>query len=84
VVIIPPTVWTNAAHANGVSSLGTLNLNDLDVSQYNVQQVAAQLIKIAQFYQFDGYLINEESGSDGNWDLQLMKLLQTNQLTVIW
>jgi endo-beta-N-acetylglucosaminidase D len=47
VVIIPPTVWTNAAHANGVSSLGTLNLNDADVSKYNVQQVTAQLIKIA-------------------------------------
>jgi endo-beta-N-acetylglucosaminidase D len=24
---IPPTVWTNAAHKNGVKSLGTLNLN---------------------------------------------------------
>ena len=24
---IPPTVWTNAAHKNGVRSLGTLNLN---------------------------------------------------------
>jgi endo-beta-N-acetylglucosaminidase D len=90
VVIIPPTVWTNAAHANGVSSLGTLNLNDVNVSDYNVQLVAAQLIKIAQFYQFDGYLINDENGSgeqDANWDLQLMTLLRANQakpLTVIW
>ena len=89
-VIIPPTVWTNAAHANGVSSLGTLNLNDVDVSKYNVQQVAAQLINIAQFYQFDGYLINDETGSgeqDANWDQQLMTRLRTNQakpLTVIW
>jgi endo-beta-N-acetylglucosaminidase D len=90
VVIIPPTVWTNAAHANGVSSLGTLNLNNEDVSKYNVQLVAAQLIKIAQFYQFDGYLINDENyygEQEKNWDLQLMTLLRTNQakpLTVIW
>jgi|GEM_PF-2165994 endo-beta-N-acetylglucosaminidase D len=26
-VTIPPTVWTNAAHKNGVRSFGTLNLN---------------------------------------------------------
>lgn len=26
-VTIPPTVWTNAAHKNGVQSFGTLNLN---------------------------------------------------------
>jgi hypothetical protein len=52
--------------------------------------VAAQLIRIAQFYQFDGYLINDENRNgeqDANWDLQLMTLLRTNRakpLTVIW
>ncbi|MEO6393377.1 MAG: hypothetical protein ABIP75_16125 [Pyrinomonadaceae bacterium] len=84
---IPPTVWTNAAHANGVLSLGTFNVNAFNVSQYSVQQAAAQLIKIAQFYQFDGYLINDENGSDPNWDMQLMQILQTNAqkpLVVFW
>jgi mannosyl-glycoprotein endo-beta-N-acetylglucosaminidase len=90
-VTIPPTVWTNAAHANGVVSLGTFNVNGFNVSQYNVQQVANQLIKIAQFYQFEGYLFNDENqgnpSADPNWDLQLMNMLQMNTmkpLMVFW
>jgi mannosyl-glycoprotein endo-beta-N-acetylglucosaminidase len=86
-VIIPPTVWTNAAHANGVLSLGTLNLNDLSNDGIDATTVANQLIQIAKYYQFDGYCINDETGSDGDWDRQLMAQLRSNEekdLIVIW
>ncbi|XP_027703339.1 cytosolic endo-beta-N-acetylglucosaminidase isoform X1 [Vombatus ursinus] len=70
-VTIPPVVWTNAAHKHGVSVLGTLitewteggrlceKFLSGDPSSY--QKVADQLVRIAQFFRFDGWLINIEN-----------------------
>ena len=86
-VIIPPTVWTNAAHANGVLSLGTLNVNGVSKDGIDAITVANQLVQIAKYYQFDGYAINDETYSGADWDLQLMSQLRSNaqkNLIVIW
>ncbi|XP_051851402.1 cytosolic endo-beta-N-acetylglucosaminidase isoform X1 [Antechinus flavipes] len=70
-VTIPPVVWTNAAHKHGVSVLGTFitewteggrlceKFLSGDPSSY--QTVADQLVRIAQFFRFDGWLINIEN-----------------------
>ncbi len=84
---IPPTVWTNAAHANGVLSLGTLNLNGVSKDGIDQTTVANQLIQIAGYYQFDGYAINDETYSGADWDQKLMSQLSNNgqkNLIVIW
>jgi endo-beta-N-acetylglucosaminidase D len=86
-VIIPPTVWTNAAHANGVLSLGTLNVNEVSKDGIDATTIANQLIQIAKYYQFDGYTINDETYSGGDWDRVLMAQLRSNEqknLIVIW
>ncbi|XP_058140814.1 cytosolic endo-beta-N-acetylglucosaminidase isoform X2 [Dasypus novemcinctus] len=70
-VTIPPVGWTNAAHRHGVSMLGTF------ITEWNeggklceaflagdapsYQAVADQLVRIAQFFRFDGWLINIEN-----------------------
>ena len=70
---IPPTVWTNAAHKNGVSCLGTLNLDslvleheekdkDFPVLEFlsNMPDISQELYDIAFYFNFDGYLFNYE------------------------
>ncbi|QBR71036.1 hypothetical protein CU048_06795 [Beijerinckiaceae bacterium] len=45
---VPPTVWTNAAHKNGVLSLGTLGLNwyeQENVGKFDLDDVKAMLTK---------------------------------------
>ncbi|XP_066469987.1 cytosolic endo-beta-N-acetylglucosaminidase isoform X2 [Tiliqua scincoides] len=70
-VTIPPVVWTNAAHHNGVLMLGTFITEGIDGwkiceaflsgGEEAYQAVAEQLATIAQFYRFDGWLINIEN-----------------------
>ncbi|XP_074081115.1 cytosolic endo-beta-N-acetylglucosaminidase isoform X2 [Macrotis lagotis] len=70
-ITIPPVVWTNAAHKHGVSVLGTLITEWKEGGQlcekflsgdpYTSQKVADQLVRIAQFFRFDGWLINIEN-----------------------
>ncbi|KAF7247448.1 Cytosolic endo-beta-N-acetylglucosaminidase [Varanus komodoensis] len=71
-VTIPPVVWTNAAHRNGVLMLGTFITEWTDggkmceaflagEDEEAYQAVAAQLAAIAQFYRFDGWLVNIEN-----------------------
>lgn len=85
---IPPTVWTNAAHKNGVRCLGTLNLNDLpNVGAFvgDTGRVSATLSQIASYYGFDGYLFNYEGGSDIGAPLKtIMANLRTGGLTIVW
>jgi endo-beta-N-acetylglucosaminidase D len=96
---IPPTVWTDAAHANGVLSLSMLNLNDDGASHPNllntpekVERVASTAVAIAKFYGFDGYLINNETykrddgegAPTGAETMSLMNALRAAGLTVIW
>ncbi|KAJ7315895.1 hypothetical protein JRQ81_002057 [Phrynocephalus forsythii] len=70
-VTIPPVVWTNAAHRNGVLMLGTFitewteggkmceSFLAGEAEAYHA--VAEQLAAVAQFYRFDGWLVNIEN-----------------------
>ncbi|KFO35674.1 Cytosolic endo-beta-N-acetylglucosaminidase, partial [Fukomys damarensis] len=70
-VTIPPVGWTNVAHRHGVCVLGTFitEWNDggklceafLAGDPRSYQAVADQLVQIAQFFRFDGWLINIEN-----------------------
>nr|XP_060501184.1 cytosolic endo-beta-N-acetylglucosaminidase isoform X2 [Panthera onca] len=70
-VTIPPVGWTNAAHRHGVCVLGTFIAEWKEGGQLceaflagderSYQAVADQLVLIAQFFRFDGWLINIES-----------------------
>ncbi|XP_043441671.1 cytosolic endo-beta-N-acetylglucosaminidase isoform X3 [Prionailurus bengalensis] len=70
-VTIPPVGWTNAAHRHGVCVLGTFIAEwkeggrlceaFLAGDEHSYQAVADQLVLIAQFFRFDGWLINIES-----------------------
>ncbi|XP_033631181.1 cytosolic endo-beta-N-acetylglucosaminidase-like [Asterias rubens] len=69
-VTIPPPGWTNAAHKNGVPMLGTVITEWTDgsercqeafSSEASYKALADKLVAIAQFYKFDGWLINIEN-----------------------
>ncbi|XP_055097875.1 cytosolic endo-beta-N-acetylglucosaminidase isoform X1 [Symphalangus syndactylus] len=70
-VTIPPVGWTNAAHRHGVCVLGTFitEWNEggrlceafLAGNERSYQAVADRLVQIAQFFRFDGWLINIEN-----------------------
>ena len=63
---IPPPVWTNTAHRNGVLVLGTFIMEGIDLEnlitrdgdRYKLADILAQM---ADCYGFDGWLINLES-----------------------
>ena len=85
---VPPLVWTNAAHKNGVVSLGALNLNglqDLTTFMQDPAKVAATLTDIVRNYGFEGYLINyEESLPVGPALITLTKALRSAGLVTVW
>ncbi|ESO93332.1 hypothetical protein LOTGIDRAFT_119666 [Lottia gigantea] len=69
-VTIPPPCWTNAGHRHGVKVLGTLitewkygfeccNLFLENVDVY--KNFATKLVNMAEYYRFDGWLINIEN-----------------------
>ncbi|XP_025715705.1 cytosolic endo-beta-N-acetylglucosaminidase isoform X1 [Callorhinus ursinus] len=70
-VTIPPVGWTNAAHRHGVCVLGTFITEWKEGGQLceaflagderSYRAVADQLVLIAQFFRFDGWLINIEN-----------------------
>lgn len=70
-VTIPPVGWTNAAHRHGVCMLGTFITEwqegarlceaFLAGDERSYQAVADRLVQIAQFFHFDGWLINIEN-----------------------
>ncbi|GAB6902963.1 endo-beta-N-acetylglucosaminidase [Kineosporia succinea] len=68
---LPNSGYTNAAHKNGVKSLGTVFLSENDRGTQTYTEllkqdaeggypVARKLIELAQWYGFDGYFINQE------------------------
>ncbi|XP_042913021.2 cytosolic endo-beta-N-acetylglucosaminidase [Parasteatoda tepidariorum] len=69
-VTIPPCGWISAAHKNGVKILGTF-ITEWDdgikvceallENEDAVEQLSAQLVKIANYFNFDGWLINIEN-----------------------
>lgn len=69
-VTIPPPCWTNAAHTHGVPVLGTLITENIDgivrCSNFlkdtsSVEALVNQLVNIAEYYGFDGWLLNIEN-----------------------
>ncbi|PIK50289.1 putative cytosolic endo-beta-N-acetylglucosaminidase isoform X1 [Apostichopus japonicus] len=69
-VSIPPPGWTNAAHTNGVSMLGTfitewkegaIRCQEIFQSEAAFKAVADKLVDVAIYYNFDGWLINIEN-----------------------
>ena len=65
---IPNPAYTNAAHKNGVKSIGCIFLprtgqpsaDMLEQDENGGFPVADKLIEIAEYYGFDGYFINQE------------------------
>ena len=69
-VTIPPPTWTNAAHRNGSLSMGTIITEwqdgaklcgQLFGSDDLVMKLAQQLVDMAEYYNFDGWLVNIEN-----------------------
>lgn len=67
-VTVPPPAWINTGHRNGVNVLGTFLVEpgSAEVAQVLEQDeagsfsVARQLSRLAQYYGFDGWLVNIE------------------------
>jgi endo-beta-N-acetylglucosaminidase D len=96
-VTLPPTMWTNAAHANGVLSLGTLDLNRSNAADIlnpaTVDSLANTMTQLATYYGFDGFLVNYEPNEikDEHADtiapdtmLDFLSKMRASGLTVIW
>lgn len=101
-VMIPSKPWIEAAHRNGVKVLGTVFFapaawggNSSTVSNFLEKNgsnyiSAGKLIEIANFYGFDGWLINEEtsvSSSIAADMLAFMKQLHSQKpsgMEIIW
>jgi len=71
----PPPAWTNAAHRHGVKILGTFitegeqgrsYCEQLFSNQEQCQLTARQLVRIAEYYGFDGWLVNIENTLDNS------------------
>ncbi|CAJ0961666.1 unnamed protein product [Ranitomeya imitator] len=68
---LPPVCWTNTAHQHGVSVLGTFITEWEDGAktcesflagdESTYKAVADQMVALARFYRFDGWLINIEN-----------------------
>lgn len=95
---LPNPGYTNAAHANGVRSLGCIffSPNDRGDQAYSELLVrdtdggfpaAKKLIEIAGYYGFDGYFVNQESSvapADIPAYKQFLKQLRDGGLYVQW
>ena len=69
-VTIPPPCWTNAAHTHAVPVLGTLitewddgakRCSKILEDKATYKHFANQLVDIAEYYKFDGWLVNIEN-----------------------
>jgi mannosyl-glycoprotein endo-beta-N-acetylglucosaminidase len=70
-VVIPPASWISAAHRHGTLCLGTfITEGELGTAECrelftDVDSSARKLAQIAQYYGFDGWLLNVENPLDG-------------------
>ncbi|XP_028413134.1 cytosolic endo-beta-N-acetylglucosaminidase-like [Dendronephthya gigantea] len=69
-ITIPPPCWTNAAHRHGVQVLGTFITEWQDGAarcakifddESSYKRVADQMVLIAKYYEFEGWLLNIEN-----------------------
>lgn len=69
-VVVPTGEFTDAAHTNGVRVMGTIffdwggNSSVVENFVRNYRSVADKLIEVMEYYGFDGYFFNEETGVD--------------------
>lgn len=100
VLNIPNPAYTNAAHKNGVKSLGVIFFSSNDRGPQTYTQmlvkdkdgnfpVAEKLIEIAQYYGFDGYFFNQEESSgvavkDIPTYKEFLKVMRDSGLYVQW
>ena len=69
-VVVPTGEFTDAAHTNGVPVMGTIffdwggNSSVVENFVRNYRSVADKLIEVMEYYGFDGYFFNEETGVD--------------------
>lgn len=97
IVNIPNPAYTNAAHRNGVKSIGTIYFDsafrpgltftemfEKDPSSQGYI-IANKLIEMARYYGFDGFFLNqEEVGSDPSEFKPLMAYLTSQGLWTQW
>ncbi|XZF13869.1 endo-beta-N-acetylglucosaminidase [Chitinophagaceae bacterium MMS25-I14] len=103
-ILTPSATWIDAGHRNGVKVMGTIFLpptayggqlqwvNDLvQTSANGSYPIADKLITIANYYGFDGWFINQETGGGnaalGEKVISFMKYFQahkTSNLEIMW
>jgi endo-beta-N-acetylglucosaminidase D len=81
---VPPPTWINALHRNGVRALGTLLIEPQTEGSERLLQhtvginglvfpAVKKLIRIAEHYGFDGWLVNiEKPFPKADWDLNIL------------
>ena len=83
-VSLPPPGWTNIAHKNGVKVLGTLITEwaagaalcrEILHDDASATRFANQLVAMASYYRFDGWLINIENSLTAAEVLRLRNFL---------
>jgi endo-beta-N-acetylglucosaminidase D len=74
---IPPPVWTNTAHRNGVLILANFCIEDKDIAPMIKKEdgrykLADVLVEMAECYGFDGWFLNVESNfkNETRWDIK--------------
>lgn len=83
VINIPNPAYTDAAHRNGVLSLGCwfwpreLAFHELlEKSADGIYIIAKKMIEMADYFGFDGYFINQEASIEEDQAKQLMEMLK--------
>ncbi len=90
-VTIPPPAWTNAGHRNGVMVLGTIITEWSEGSALcerflandgSRDKLVRQLVAIALYYGFDGWLINIENEIQAEHVAELVKFVRELSLAM--
>merc|ERR1712166_714288 len=79
-VTVPPVAWINDCHARNISILGTMIVEDYAAAKSladNQEAVVVQLARLAEYYGFDGWLINIEADYKPDKAKQLLSRLET-------
>ena len=93
IVNIPNPAYTNAAHKNGVMSIACVYFDPAfrpgqtceDLVGYdNWQEIADQLIAMAEYYGYDGYFMNQEEGGYTTEFKQFMSYISAAGLYTQW
>ena len=84
-VTIPPPCWINAGHRHGCPVYGTIIteaeagralLEELLSSQAKMERCVQQLVNIALYYRFDGWLVNIENELEEEYVKKLLEFVK--------